>query len=298
MPDQQELSRLARRVWSVVEPLASSVYFSPEAHKAYEELGFAGSPHTSSAGVTLPDRAAYFTSRGACLGQVPGEVIAAAFAVFNPAVVGPAVAEGWGRTDPSTILEARLRGATGQLRRILGDEPNGLARATEILRRAGETAGGEGRHLYSGLRSLGFPGDPMGDFWRAADLVREHRGDSHIAAWISAGLDAVEIGLITDLWRGLAIKSWVRTRGWSDEQLDAGIDRLRGRGLLEGDELTTEGQAFREQIEVTTDLQERAVVEAIDGDADELFGLMEPWARAVIEAGGYPGGASALMRQE
>jgi hypothetical protein len=37
------------------------------------------------------------------------------------------------------------------------------------------------------------PGSPMGDLWRAADLVREHRGDSHVISWAVGGADAVEV---------------------------------------------------------------------------------------------------------
>ena len=87
-------------------------------------------------------------------------------------------------------------------------------------------APGEGRALFSGLLSLGIPDDPMGAFWRAADLVREHRGDSHIAAWIDADLDACEIGVLTDPWRGQPLKSWVRSRGWTEDELDGAIERL------------------------------------------------------------------------
>ena len=82
----------------------------------------------------------------------------------------------------------------------------------------------------------------MGAFWRAADLVREHRGDSHIAAWIGADLDACEIGVLTDPWRGQPLKSWVRSRGWTEDELDAACDRLRSRGLLDSDELTDAGR--------------------------------------------------------
>ena len=84
----------------------------------------------------------------------------------------PAVTEGWSKTDASSILKAREHGAIASLARILGDAPEGLARAAELLRRAADAATGEGRPIFSGLRSLGWPGDPIGDFWRAADLVR------------------------------------------------------------------------------------------------------------------------------
>jgi len=293
--DPETLSSRARRLWQVVEPLASSVYFSPEAHAAYVGLGFDPSPGERG-GVAMPDMAAYFTSRGACLGRVPGEVVAAAFGVFNPAVAVPAVARGWELTDPEAILDARLHGATAQLRRLLGDEPAGRSRAAELLRRAADAAGGEGRSLFSGLRALGSPGDPMGDFWRAADLVREHRGDSHIVAWVDRDLDAVEIGLVTDLWAGRRFRSWVRTRGWDDAALDAGADRLRARGLLDGEELTPAGRELREDVERATDAGQRRVVEAVGDDFDELVAILDPLAATVQEGGGYPSAAARGSR--
>ncbi len=284
--DTEQLSESARRVWRALEPIAANVYFAPEAHAAYQALGFDPSPGERR-GVAFPDGTAYFTSRGACLGTVPGEVVAAAFGVFNPVAVVPAVTDGWRRTTREAILTARQDSAVASLRRLLG-EPAGLKRATELLQRGGDAVGGEGRALFSGIRSLGWPGDPMGDFWRAADLIREHRGDSHIAAWVGRDLDGVEIGLLTDLWRGLPFKSWVRSRAWSEDELDAGADRLRGRGLLEGDALAGAGRDLREEIEVDTDHMVGRVIAALGDDLEELLGLVEPWRDAVVEGGGYP----------
>src|SRR5437588_10618782 len=98
----EELSKKARALGSVIEPFAGQVYFSPECHANYEKLGFDPSPG-DFAGVPGPDFTAYFTSRGAVMGQVPGEVVAAAFGVFNPAGVVPAVTEGWRNTDAAKI---------------------------------------------------------------------------------------------------------------------------------------------------------------------------------------------------
>ena len=279
----------ARQIWDVVEPIAASIYFAPEAHRAYQELGFDG-PSRVMRGIEFPDMLAYFTSRGACLGdKVSGHLVAASFGVFKRPMVVAAVEEGWKRTDGPSILAARERGATGLLRRVLGDEPEGLAWATGVLQRMAEAGPAEGRYLHSGLLSLGYPGDPMGDFWRAADPVREHRGDSHIAAWIDADLDATEVGLLTDPWRNQPLKTWVRSRGWSEEELDAGCDRLRSRGLLDGDELTPAGRDLREQIESATDDMERRVVDAMGDDAGPLFTLLDGWSDHVVAAGGYPG---------
>jgi len=110
-------------------------------------------------------------------------VVAAAFGVFNPAAVIPAVHRGWTLTDAATISQARTTGAVAQLRRILGDEPDGLARATSLLVRANDGLRPEGRPLFAGLVALGLPGEPLGDMWRLGDRLREYRGDAHIAAW-------------------------------------------------------------------------------------------------------------------
>ena len=180
--------------------------------------------------MALPDGPAYFTSRGSLLGQVPGTVVAAAFGVFNPEVVVPCVELGWQRTDAATICAARTDGAIAQLRRILGDEPAGLERANELLARAVEPLRPEGRALFAGLSALGVPDDPLTALWRRGDMLREYRGDSHIAAWVSAGLDATEIGLLTELYWGLPLRSYARTRAWTNEQFDAATERLESTG--------------------------------------------------------------------
>jgi hypothetical protein len=278
----------ARRIWAAVEPIAASIYFVPEVHRAYNELGFDG-PSRVVNGIEYPDMLAYFTSRGACLGpNVDGHLVASAFGVFKRPMVVDAVAQGWTRTDQPSILAARERGAVTSLRRLLGDTPDGLSWATETLTRMAGAAPGEGRALFSGLLSLGMPDDPMGAFWRAADLVREHRGDSHIAAWIDADLDACEIGVLTDPWRGQPLKSWVRSRGWTEDELDAAIERLSGRGLLDGEAATPAGWDLREEIEAATDRMENRVVAALGDDADRLFALLDGWCDRIVTGHGYP----------
>ena len=277
----------ARRVRNAVEPVAAGVYFAPEAHQAYEALGFDGSP-VSQDGVARPELKSYFTSRSACMGQVPGEVVAAAFGCFNPKVVVPAVGAGWQVTSRAAILAARERGATQMLRRVLGEKPEGLGRVTSLLRRAADAAPWAGRPIYGGLHSLGFPGHPLGEMWRAADLLREHRGDSHVVAWAVGGADAVEILLLTEQWWGLPARSYTPTRGWTGADMDAGFGRLQRRGLMTGEQLTDAGRAFREEVEVRTDELERPLLDALGDDLDELLRHLDAWAEAIIAAGSYP----------
>jgi hypothetical protein len=281
------VSSRARSLAAALEPVTGQVYFSPECHEAYVALGFGPSSGELN-GVAMPDGIAYFCSRGSVLGQVPGEVIAAAFGVFNPAVVVPCVDMGWALTDAVTICNARTQGAVGQLERILGAKPERIDLAIELLQRANERLRPEGRPLYAGLLALGLPGNPVGDMWRLADRLREFRGDAHIAAWTAAGCDATEIGLLTELYWGLPMRTYIRTRAWSDADLDAAEARLVARGLVADGAFTEAGRAARERVETTTDQLCRPIIEALGDQWAELVEILAGWSTRVQEAGGYP----------
>jgi hypothetical protein len=270
-----DLHETARRLRNLVEPIAAGVYFAPEAQQRYEALG-------------LNYFEGYFCSRGACLGKAPWSVITAAFGAFKPAVVERAVTGGWSKTDPEPMLAARRDGAIDQLNRLVGEPGPDMKQATEILFSLTDGLDPSGRMLYAGLSVLPVPDDPMGRLWRAADLVREHRGDGHIAAWISR-TDSCEITVLTELTWGLAPGAYVFTRGWNAEEVDAARARLQERGLLDDDgQLTEAGRAFRAEIEHATDLAEREVIDRLGDRADELFSLIQPIAKTIVEGGGYP----------
>ena len=292
----EEVRDAARAIARVIEPIAGQVYFSPECHDRYATLGFSPSPGRTTAGVALPDGAAYFTSRGSALGQVPGEVVAAAFGVFNPEVVVPAVTHGWSLTDAPTIAAARLEGAVAQLERVLGPEPEGVGRANELLTRSLAVAQPAGRALFAGTLAQPLPGTPLGDLFRLTDRLRELRGDSHLAAWVAAGFDAPEIGLLTEPWWGLPSRTYVRTRAWSTERLDAAEARLEAAGLWSEGTLTPAGRSEREAIELATDAQMAPVVHALGAEVAELVETLTPLARAALEAGAYPDSPLSISR--
>jgi hypothetical protein len=270
-----DLHDTARRLRNFVEPLAAGVYFAPEAQQRYEAFG-------------LNYFEGYFCSRGACLGKAPWSVVCAAFGAFKPGVVQRAVTGGWSKTDPEPLLEARRDGATEQLERLLGEPGADVKQATEILFSLTDGVDPSGRMLYSGLSVLPVPDTPMGRLWRAADLVREHRGDGHIAAWVSR-TDSCEITVLTELSWGLQPGAYVFTRGWSQEEVDAARARLQERGLIDGDgQLTAAGRTFRAEIEHDTDLAEREILERLGDRADELFSLIQPMAKTIVDGGGYP----------
>jgi hypothetical protein len=273
----------ARRLRDLVEPIAAAVYFAPEAQSRYEGLG-------------LNYFEGYFCSRSAGLGAAPWRAVSAAFAAFKPAIVERAVTGGWEKTTPEDLLQARLDGARDQIVRMAGDQDTFPA-AADLLLELTDGLDMSGRMLYAGLAGLPVPGpdDPVGRLWRAADLVREHRGDGHIAAWISA-VDSTEITVLTELWWGLQPDSYVWTRGWDGDDVAAARARLTERGLLDTEGgLTEAGRDLREQIEGRTDDAEREVLARLGDRADELFALLRPISRALVGKDGYPASPDKLF---
>jgi hypothetical protein len=283
--DTRDRARLLARV---IEPVVGQVYFAPECHRRYEALGFNPSPGGIPGGIAFPDGAAYFTSRGSCLGQAPGELVAAAFGVFKAQAVVPAVTFGWTRTDAATIADERLAGGVEQLERILGPKPDGIDRAVELLTRATAPLEPWGRALFAGTSSQPLPGHPLGDLFRLGDRLREYRGDSHIATWVRAGHDACEIGLLTELYWGMPSRTYVRTRAWNDEDLDAAEARLEASGLMADHQLTERGREHRELLELETDAQMLPALDALGDDLSELAELLRTWDELIMAAGGYP----------
>ncbi len=145
-----------------------------------------------------------------------------------------------------------------------------------------------GRPLYAGLLNADVPDDALGAAWRFADRLREFRGDAHTAAWTSAGYSAVEIGLLTELYWGLRPKTYIRTRGWSEAELDAGIADLESRGLIANGALTDRGSVEREAIEVRTDEQCAPVLDGLGDGFEDAVALLRRFSDAVREARGYP----------
>jgi hypothetical protein len=289
--DNDSLRRQARTLAANLEPVVGQVFFAPECHAAYEKLGFAPSPGVFGNNVAAPDGPAYFTSRGSLMGQVAPHVVAAAFGVFKPEIVVAGVTFGWSRTDAETIFAARRGGAVAQLERVCGAADASVTRTATQLEQAVDALTEPGRPLFSGLRShWDDPDDPWTRLFHLGDMLRECRGDAHVAAWTAAGLDAVEIGLCTEAYMGLPLQTYIRTRGWNDDELTAAADRLESRGWLANGTLTETGRTEREAIERATDTQMHPAVVALGADFDEVIAALAPWGEAMRAAGGYIGG--------
>ncbi len=277
---------VAARAHRSLDSLHSLIYFAPETE---EEL----------VGVGLrPGRMCYFAGRSAPMGPVSAGVTAATFYNFNPALVARHIPRAWGLAGVADILAARVRAADRALRRLLGDEilaGEDVAEAAELARAATEALAPHGRPLYAAHADLDWPHAPHLVLWHASTLLREHRGDGHIAALLDAGTSGLD-ALITHTatGRGFTEAAAKATRGWSDEEWAAGVASLRERGLLDDGGLTASGQATRDAVELATDRMAAAPWRALgEQRTARLIELGKGLTRHVAGAGAFPEGVFA-----
>ncbi|WP_333737684.1 SCO6745 family protein [Streptomyces sp. IBSBF 2806] len=238
----------ARETWRTVEPYHGAVYFSPEAAAQYAELG-------------VDARTGYFASRSAALGAASADVVIATFYNFNPQLVRRAIPSAWDVATPQRFAAARLTGIDATLRRILGAEivssPE-MVRAAELARAAAEVivSHPQGRPLFAAHAALPWPGEPHLALWHAQTLLREFRGDGHVAALLTAGLSGIE-ALVTHAAAGDVDAGVLRdSRAWTAQQWGEAVQNLRERGWLDDGPhlaLSEDGARRRAEIEHTTD---------------------------------------------
>ncbi|MDQ7809198.1 hypothetical protein Q5425_36200 [Amycolatopsis sp. A133] len=278
-----------KRFKSAFDSLHALAYFAPEVDAALTGTGL------------RPGRMPYFAGRSAAMGAVGPEVVAATFYNFNPEVVARVIPRAWTLATPEQVLDARLDGVDQALTRLLGDhvKSDEVAEAAELAREASKGCTGEGRPLYAAHAGLGWPGEPHLVLWHALTLVREYRGDGHIAALVLNGLSGLE-ALITHVatGRGFATDAAKVTRGWSDEQWTAAAARLTGRGLLDAEGALTEaGAAVRDSVEAATESAARGPWEHLGPERTaRLEELCRGLSRRVVEAGAFPDGVFAKRR--
>ncbi|MEV6874039.1 hypothetical protein [Amycolatopsis sp. NPDC051128] len=272
-----------KRFKTAFDSLHALVYFVPEVDAALTGVGL------------RPGRMPYFAGRAAAMGAVGPEVVAATFYNFNPEVVARVIPRAWTLATPEQVLEARLDGVDKALTRLLGEhvKSDDVAEAAELAREAAAGCTGEGRPLYAAHAGLGWPGEPHLVLWHAITLLREYRGDGHIAALVLNGLSGIE-ALISHhaTGRGFVTAAAKLTRGWSDEQWEAAEAGLRDRGLLDdGGALTEEGIAVRDRIEVATESAARGPWNRLGAEKTaRLEELCRGLSARVVEAGAYPAG--------
>jgi hypothetical protein len=269
-------SAFARRMWIRFETYHDVTYFTPEARAAADALGCKGG------------WMGYFGTRAAPMGAAAPEVVVSAFYNFHPSLVHRALPTAWQIAEPARFLAARLTGADGALRRMLGqDTIDGaeLAEAAELAVSAAAAAPTAGRLLAVANALLDQPTAPHLALWQACTLLRESRGDGHVATLIAACLDPCETLVLFAADHGLDAAYLRAARHWPEPDWQAATNRLADRGLVADGGLTPAGKDLRHWIEQTTDEAAVAPWQALgQTDAERLRDLLTPIARRLAEA--------------
>ncbi len=285
-----DAAHAARRMWTLFEPVHVISYFAAEAQDAFEQAGLRGFWR------------GYFAGRAAPMGPVGPAPVIAAFCSFAPAVASRALPAVWDLISPADALAVREAGAVASLRRLLGlgpadPVPADVATAAQQLADAASDLDIVGRVLGASNVALPVPAEPLARLWHAATVLREHRGDGHIAALVAADIDGCESIVLrvgVDLTTGgnghvavSAGRDWIqRVRGWTDEEWAAATDRLIQRGLLtdtgeQTSAATAEGVALHQSIEEATDRAAARPWARIGAERrTELAGLLAPISAA------------------
>ncbi|GGK62876.1 hypothetical protein Sme01_04930 [Sphaerisporangium melleum] len=271
----------ARRMWHQLEPVHAPFWYADEVTEEAAALGYPVAGRWPS----------YFAWRSAPLGEASPELVAATFYSFSPRTVSEHVPAAWAVAAPGKVLDARLRAVDRMYRSLLGDRLGdpAIAEAAALAREAAEAADTAGRPLAAANAALPWPDEPHLVLWQAIGVLREHRGDGHVAALVTARLDPCE-ALVSMAAIGGAPREAFAGRGWTGGEWDAARDRLAARGLVGPDGTATErGRLLREDIERLTDDLAIGPWQALGaGRAERLAELTTPLLVAALESGLLP----------
>jgi hypothetical protein len=268
---------LARRFFDRLEPVHAVTYFSPEARTALDELGFRGF------------WMGYFAARSAPFGIVATEVVTATFYNFTPERVAKALPAAWQVASPTDALRVREESAVAALRRY-GVTDDDARVAADLAGKAARNAPLDGRPLFAANMALDWPDEPLRRLWHAVTLLREHRGDGHVAVLATLGVSGRESNVLHAAAGRVPKQMIMRSRDYDDDQWGHYQQRLARRGLFDANgALTDEGRDLKQRIEDTTDELALSALDALDDDEVEtLFRSLTPITRTVVAAGDVP----------
>ena len=263
----------ARRLRDALESIATQGWWSrpPNDRMAQLGLGFFDG---------------YVWGRAASMGEPAAPVVVAAFGAFEPGLLTAVYEHGRATAARDDVLAARELGAVEQLATLVTPQEADAIAAPLLVALA--DLDGSGRPLFAALRALPIPDDPAGRLWRAAELVREHRGDGHVAACVASGLDVVAVNVLTELWLGWSPGEYSATRGFAPDAVDAALARLDARGLVADRAVTPAGRQARETLELVTDASQDALVAALGDDLDRVVAAGGEIGARLLAAGSVP----------
>lgn len=142
--------------------------------------------------------------------------------------------------------------------------------------------------MYAGMRTVAVPGDPVARLWHSATMLREHRGDGHIAALVGAGIGGTESHVLSALDMDIhPAESFGRIHHLPKERLAEVMAGLRKRGLVDAEgRFTDAGRETKYRIEALTDALAVPPYEALSpAELDELITELEPITARLVATG-------------
>jgi hypothetical protein len=272
---------MVRQMWQLLEPVHATLYYAPEAFEQAAALGYATDERWPS----------YFAYRAAPLGPAGPQLVNALFYSLSPRMVERHTAPAWRIAAPERVLEARSTAVDRALRKLLGDRIGSpeLREAAELARRTAEAADTAGRPMAAANAALSWPDEPHMVLWQAATILREHRGDGHVAALQAHSIGPTE-SLVSHAAVGAAPEEVFSSRQWTDEEWTDARERLAARGLVEADgRATGEGLRVRTAVEKLTDELAAAPWDALTpGETARLAELLVPPVLDIVGTGLLP----------
>ncbi len=209
---------------------------------------------------------------------------------FAPERVVKALSGAWEVAGPDAALRARQDSAAAALRRygITGDDM--VRTAAGLAAQAAKHAGVEGRPLFAANRALPWPDEPVLALWHGCTLLREHRGDGHVAVLTFEGVSGRESNVLHAAAGKVPREYMMRARDYDDASWLAHERALAQRGLLDdAGALTAAGKKLKDHIESATDRLALSALDALDDDeVERLFAALTPITRRVVAAGDIP----------
>jgi hypothetical protein len=279
---------IARRLFDRFEPVHALTYFAPEARTALDHAGYRGF------------WMGYFAARSAPLGEVPAHVVTAIFYNFAPSHVARALPSAWTFASPADALAARETSAVAALHRCGVTDAENVRTAADLLGRAAAEAPLAGRPLFAANLALPWPEDPVARLWHAATLLREQRGDGHVAVLSAAEISGRECNVLHSVADRVPRDMIMRSRQYDDDEWEQCSRRLAARGLLdEAGALTAAGADLKRDLEDATDRAALSAFDTLDDDEiDALFRTLTPITRAVVGAGDIPTATPMGLRRD
>lgn len=267
-----------RRLFGRLEAVHTVAYFAPHVLEVQRQHGF-----------TDPS-IGYVAARSAPLGEVPADVTTAVFYSFSADVIGRAIPHAYTIQSPKDTLAMTLD-SVGDVLGALFHDVDTLNETADAAYEAAMLHPLVGAPLGAAWASVAPSDVPAVKLWQASSIIREVRGDIHIALLMANGLDGVEAHLTT---RGDTPKLREiigKQRLITDDAFDAAVGRLQARGLLNDDgSLTTDGEALRHQLEDDTDRLTRGPWQQFGAArATQLIADLDPLVARIIEAKLVPG---------